>query len=405
MSISCRNILVATLLAAALGACANDGRPIAEQPAAVDAPLEPNYRVGDVYAFDNPEVSWRVVSIGEDRVHWRSSTGDTQVTTANPLLPALEWQSERFGQGRRVISGRKGSLFPMRVGAKISFRETVSLDQPPYGWEFDWTCEVVGRKQVVGQVGASNAYQVNCGRQNPNEYVFYYSPEIGHYVRMETVTADSSQRQSRHLVAFVRDNGRVIAGDLPRMAPVSPPNEIVRAPLPPVPAAADVYASGLPVDSGQAEIFTASGPEPSNGVHAGGAGLAQPRPQATQQAALQAPVRPVPAAVRPAPVPAAPRAATVPPSNSGIRASGGSPFAVHLASYRSPSNAERGWRQLVKSNGDVLGDLQPNVRRVDLGERGIFYRLQAMPVSDRQSAESLCRQLRGRGAYCKIAEE
>ena len=93
------------LLAAALGACANDGRPIAEQSAQqVASPQEPQYRVGDVYAFDNPEVTWRVVSIGEDRIHWRSSKGDSQITTANPLLPALEWQSEHFGHGRRVIS-------------------------------------------------------------------------------------------------------------------------------------------------------------------------------------------------------------------------------------------------------------------------------------------------------------
>ncbi|MGE4218115.1 MAG: SPOR domain-containing protein [Alphaproteobacteria bacterium] len=392
--------MAAALLSVLLAACANDGRPIAEQPPVAEGlPQEPQYRVGDVYAFDNPEVSWRVISIGEDRVHWRSSTGDTQVTTANPLLPALEWQSDRFGHGRRVISGQKGSLFPMRVGAKLTFRETVSLDQPPYGWEFDWACEVVGRKQVVSQVGPSNTYQINCGRQRPDEYVFYYSPEIGHYVRMETITADPVQRQNRHLVAFVRDNGRMIAGDLPRMAPVAPP-AVARAPLPPVPAASDVYASGLPVDSGQAEIYTANGPDPSNGVHAGGAGLATP-PSRTQQAALM----PVPAA-RPAPAAVTRPVAPVPPVASrqaSIRAPGSAGVEVHLASYRNPSNAERGWRQLVKSNGDVLGDLQPAIHRVDLGERGVFYRLQATPIANRQTAETLCRQLRGRGTYCQIA--
>ncbi len=104
-----------------------------------------NDKVGDPYTFGNPIATWRVVSVEDRRVTWRSDTGNEQITGRNPLLPALAWRSEKSGSGQRIITDQMGSLFLMKVGARTTFRAAVTTDKPPYGWSFDWQCEVSDR--------------------------------------------------------------------------------------------------------------------------------------------------------------------------------------------------------------------------------------------------------------------
>lgn len=77
---------------------------------------------------------------------------------------------------------------------------------------------------------------------------------------------------------------------------------------------------------------------------------------------------------------------------------------VHIASFRSRDGAERGWKDIKKSNADLLGALNSEIRRVDFGPgMGVFYRLQAGPLRDEQAAERLCDRLKDRGHYCATA--
>ena len=76
--------------------------------------------------------------------------------------------------------------------------------------------------------------------------------------------------------------------------------------------------------------------------------------------------------------------------------------AVHLASYRSRRQADRGWTILRRSHRSLLEGLRPEVSEVDLGPgKGLFYRLKAGPVASRPAAEALCRALRLRRQYCQ----
>jgi hypothetical protein len=72
--------------------------------------------------------------------------------------------------------------------------------------------------------------------------------------------------------------------------------------------------------------------------------------------------------------------------------------AVHLASYRSAAQARKGWDFLARGNGDLLKGLKPEIRRVELKNKGVYYRLFARPAAS--SPTELCRKLRGRGVYC-----
>jgi hypothetical protein len=94
--------------------------------------------------------------------------------------------------------------------------------------------------------------------------------------------------------------------------------------------------------------------------------------------------------------PAAHAAETKPSSDSATPR-----FAAHLASYRGRTAAERGWRILSRRYATLLAPLQPAYVPVDLGARGRFLRLLAVPFADRGAARALCRRLRQAGQFCQ----
>jgi len=149
-----------------------------------------------------------------------------------------------------------------------------------------------------------------------------------------------------------------------------PPNAVVVAPPPPPPAAAP------PARSAPAPIQLAT-PTPPPVAAAPPPPVAQTRPPATAPAA--------------APVAAAPVAA-VPVGGARIQ----------LASVRAEAEAQREWARLLRQHGDVLAGLTPSYTNADLGERGVYIRLQAGPFPIPEAARAACETLRARGVGCNV---
>jgi hypothetical protein len=74
--------------------------------------------------------------------------------------------------------------------------------------------------------------------------------------------------------------------------------------------------------------------------------------------------------------------------------------AIHLASYRSAKQAESGWLQIKRAQGDLLGNIGHLVSRVTLGSKGTYFRLMAGPLPSTDEARSLCTKLKQRRQYC-----
>jgi hypothetical protein len=391
----------------------------------------PAYMVGDTFIFDNPYVRWQVTAIKDGKIHWASDGGDKQVTDQNPLLPVLLWDSPVHGKGRRLISAREGSLFPMEVGKKLRFRTTVSMDKPPYGWEFDWDCSVVDQVAVRGPAHREyQTFKVKCMRQNGDALTFFYAPKVGHYIVMENEMG-GGKRMVRRMLAYQR-TGRRLVGDVmnamvPGRAP-APDQQLAKAPptsiqprQPPTRLAPNAPPSPEPAANPAA--YQARGGQPAAAqTPASRVASGPPRPgfkpERTQVAtAPQKPraarITPVSSAAdtRSAPAPVHIKASANtryrPPPVSALQGGGGRagnwPISVHLASYRSRVNAVRGWRQLVNRNQDVLGALKPDIQLVNTGARGTFYRLKAQPLPSHNAATELCRTLKSRGAYCQVS--
>jgi hypothetical protein len=147
---------------------------------------------------------------------------------------------------------------------------------------------------------------------------------------------------------------------LPRPVPATPP------PVPPSPSGNAADAAPIAGDA------PASSPPPGDGG---------------TQAAVTTPAPPP--AVPAAPAPAA--------------ASGGGSMRLQLGALRSPEAAQQEWERLKHAHADLLGTLGFSTSRIDLGERGTYYRIQAGPL-DAGQAEHVCAELKQAKVGCILVK-
>ncbi len=242
--------------------------------------------------------------------------------------------------------------------------------------------------------------------------------------------------------------------DKPQVERLLPPPEV---PLPPkAPSAAEPKVAELPIEtgagpSGERAESAAPPPPPVLEEPPGGdtvattpqiaAGVpirpAAPAPEATPEPAPEAvPARPqvtaqapaaelpviVPPAVEPpavalpsieAPEEAKPAVSALPapspdvaapkapqPQTAALTPSGS--YVVQLASLKARDGTAPAWARLKKAHPKLLGNKELTVQRIDLGGRGVFYRVQAGFFSDRASANALCRALKARRQDCLV---
>jgi len=106
--------------------------------------------------------------------------------------------------------------------------------------------------------------------------------------------------------------------------------------------------------------------------------------------------RPLESATTNVPEPAPPTMMPT-PSQSAPRTSGG--FVLQVGSYKSESDAMEAWR-IYKIAHPAAAELEPNVQRADLPEKGTWYRLRIGPFATAADANAVCTKLKASGGDC-----
>ena len=77
-------------------------------------------------------------------------------------------------------------------------------------------------------------------------------------------------------------------------------------------------------------------------------------------------------------------------------------YAIHLASVRSPGSASEEWDRLrgILDLPSDIGQLEP--RRVEVADRGVFYRVLGGPFASQAEAVAACGRIRDEGDYCAV---
>jgi len=120
-----------------------------------------------------------------------------------------------------------------------------------------------------------------------------------------------------------------------------------------------------------------------------------------------APVTDAPKASSPEPKPATPKVtnpAPTKPAPSTSTASGG--YVVQVASVRNRADAVALWSKVSdKFSRELPSGVYSDIRQVDLGDKGIYYRLRVAGLPSKDAATTLCNTLKARGQACLVARK
>jgi outer membrane biosynthesis protein TonB len=133
----------------------------------------------------------------------------------------------------------------------------------------------------------------------------------------------------------------------------------------------------------------AAGPQPS----AAAPPAAAPKPTVSQQQA----------AATPAPKAPAKPAAKETPAAAPAKSISAGPVRIQLASLRSPEAAKDEWARLKREHPDTLGKLTAVAVKADLGDKGVWYRVQTQVFDDAAAADRLCADLKKQKIGCSLA--
>ena len=79
-------------------------------------------------------------------------------------------------------------------------------------------------------------------------------------------------------------------------------------------------------------------------------------------------------------------------------------YRIQLGAFREEALAKKAWSEISGDASGVLGSEVPQIQRADLGDKGIFYRLQAGAFGEIAEAKSACKALEQRKIACFVVE-
>jgi len=93
------------------------------------------------------------------------------------------------------------------------------------------------------------------------------------------------------------------------------------------------------------------------------------------------------------------------PSVNVAPASGTSDWVVQVASVRDQSDATALWTRIERKFPSLAGRSYADIKRVDLGDKGIYYRLRVAGLADKSAAQSLCANFKAGGQDCLVTRK
>ncbi|HLL28845.1 MAG TPA: SPOR domain-containing protein [Xanthobacteraceae bacterium] len=93
---------------------------------------------------------------------------------------------------------------------------------------------------------------------------------------------------------------------------------------------------------------------------------------------------------------------TAPPTQQASNYVPAGSYVVQVASQKTEADARTSWQQLQAKYANVFGSYQASIKRVDLGDRGTFYRAMLGPFANRDQAYEMCQSLKAAGGECIV---
>jgi len=108
-----------------------------------------------------------------------------------------------------------------------------------------------------------------------------------------------------------------------------------------------------------------------------------------------------PPVVKTAPSPAPEKVATAEPAPAPVKTTTATgAYVLQIGAYKSEEDAAAAWRTYHGKHTSLLGGYSQDVKKVDLGAKGTWYRLRVGSFADKDAAKALCTKLTAEGGAC-----
>ncbi len=126
-------------------------------------------------------------------------------------------------------------------------------------------------------------------------------------------------------------------------------------------------------------------------------------PAQSAPAATAAPQQQAAATIAAPKAPAKPAPAKEPAVAAPAKSVPAGPVRLQLASLRTPEAAKEEWSRLKREHPELLGRLTAVAVKADLGDKGVWYRVQTQSFDNAAAAERLCADLKKQNIGCSLA--
>ena len=126
-------------------------------------------------------------------------------------------------------------------------------------------------------------------------------------------------------------------------------------------------------------------------------------PAQSAPAATAAPQQQAAATTAAPKAPAKPAPAKEPAAAAPAKSVPAGPVRLQLASLRTPEAAKEEWSRLKREHPELLGRLTAVAVKADLGDKGVWYRVQTQSFDNTAAAERLCADLKKQNIGCSLA--
>lgn len=166
-------------------------------------PAKPTYIAGEFFTYDNGKTKL-VAQENENLITWKVGKQSIVISKSDFTLPPISW-SNPHSESNIVTTTQESGLWPLKLGASVRFSSKQIVTEKTTGVPREvlrnWHCTVKSTETIQVPVGEFNTFKITCSRYSGKDrgwrgtIDYYYSPDIGHNVRIKSKSSSSFKTQ------------------------------------------------------------------------------------------------------------------------------------------------------------------------------------------------------------------
>ena len=174
-----------------------------------DVSDQPYYEVGDNYIYSTGRIE-TAVQVTPQSVNWVVNDGSRYSAEPNFLLPPQVWK-DRQGEVTLTFESNSANNWPPANTSQVIFTarqiQTEGAPGLDKSWLGQWLCESEAYGKLAVPAGQFSVVKISCEKTDQEDAqslrrVWYYAPDIRHYVRYEESSTVSAESKISELIAI-----------------------------------------------------------------------------------------------------------------------------------------------------------------------------------------------------------